>query len=202
MSSKKPTFWLAVINILLFSGFSGKYAYQRYQIHLADQEAINFVGRQYEQAEMMSQEDYRRIVQIDRSINQTNTISDEDLNWWIQLIKRPSSTERGQRTASTRRLVALSDNWGFLTKATPQQRDELFDLAKTYLSPQPAPLLNETSRISASGFDKIFAVDLLECLNEKRAAPLLIPFLSRDSTSILRRISQRLLKKWNSQPKL
>lgn len=198
MVNKKPNFWLVTVNLLLFLGFGGHYAYRRHQVHLAEQEAINFVGRQYESAEMMSQEDYRRVVQIDGEIKRTNSISDEDLNWWIEFINRPANTERGQRTASTRRLVALSDHWGFLTKATPQQRDVLFELAKTYLNPQPNPLLSETAKTFASGSNMIFAVSLIECLDEKRAAPLLTPFLARPSTSTLRHISQRLLARWSS----
>lgn len=187
MSNRKPIFWLISLNLLLFCGFGIHRIYKSRQANDADEQAIKYVAETYERLNVMPQEDYRRVVQLRESIKQTNSISDTDLDWWIELVNRPPASTSA---ATSRRLIALKVNFRSPTQITPQQKDRLFDLAKSYLPAQGA----------STGPDIFFGVALVSSLDEKRAAPLLTPLLNRAPASLVRQMSEKLLKKWRHSP--
>lgn len=189
MSNKKPIFWLVALNLLLFVGFGGRYLHRRSQVNNSEEQAIISVGQDYEKLEIITQEDYREILHLADSIKQSHTISDADLDWWIDLVNRSSFSNLSVDTGNNRRLAALDVDFRYLTTATPQQKDRLFKLAKSYLS---APG-------QSTGKDIYFGVSLICDMKEKRAAPLLIQFLHRPSGSEVRQMSEDMLNGWNLQ---
>src|SRR5438105_3621675 len=102
MPSKKPNVLIVAMFFALLGGIGGRYAYTRYQYNKKQAATTSFAAKTFAKMGVVDQPDYIRLNQIGESIQRTHVISDEDLNWWIELVDRPSANKSTDRSAPLR----------------------------------------------------------------------------------------------------
>lgn len=137
----------------------------------------------------MTKEDYLRYARIDASAEKHGLITEEDLDWTLNLLKTPLQSSNPYAPA-LRRSAAM----GVLKNVknfTPVQEDEVYNAV--------LPMLASSNNIPASSnkLEKIGAIAVMKNIKDKRALPALTHLLE-DSDPTVRSFAKRTIREINS----
>jgi hypothetical protein len=171
MKKRKPILLLAVINVVVFSGIS-YYVMTRNRVSPERRQ----VAEQWESFKIMPAEEYLKIAAINDSIRSTHSISDSDLDWCLEEMRRASGSSNLVTTSL--RKFQITDEWRHLVNTTPEQREKIFQMACQHL-PHAGSRYLTTS-------DKLISLELAVISRDKRAAPFIMPLLQDHDPDICR----------------
>ncbi len=112
---------------------------------------------------IMSRRDAAKLSRISTSIQQSRTVSDQDLAWILALLKGPPLKDTPGNRANLQSVVLL--NLWYLTKLTPRQQGEVTQAA--------LPLLS-----SSQSTARMHGLFLIRISRNRQALPLVEPLLS------------------------
>ncbi len=95
---------ISLLLVFAFSGCSNQNPVVKNNVHSYTPKSIAQLGAEMQQAGVMSQKDYIRVVSLQLKTSRTHTISDEDFAWTLSLL-----ATTGSSLARARAMTVLSD---------------------------------------------------------------------------------------------
>lgn len=157
---------LLLLNLAAILVYGGRFMYARMQRAAAREKLIQEGAAIQEKYGVMSRKDHLEFARISAASGPAGSISDEDLNSLLSMIKATYERKDGGSVVERLQLVlALA----YLKHVTPPQKDAIFEACVPMFS---------TQNDSVSGSDRTCAIGVMKHFHDKRGIPYIKKLLT------------------------